>query len=78
MIICSSLFQAWYLLGLEDTIASKVDVLGVDGKRFFMEMAGAYNYSIVIYVMIFAGGVLLLLMDMGLDLRNILRRKQKL
>ena len=78
VIICSSLFQAWYLLGLEDTIASKVDVLGVDGKRFFMEMAGAYNYSIVIYVMIFAGGVLLLLMDMGLDLRNILRRKQKL
>ena len=78
VIICSSLFQAWYLLGLEDTISAKVDVLGVDGKRFFMEMAGAYNYSIVIYVMLFAGAVLLLLMDMGLDIRNILRRKQKI
>lgn len=75
VIICSSLFQAWYMLGLKDSLEAKVDVLGIDGKRFFVEMSWAYNYSVVIYVMLFIGAVLLLLMDTGLNFRKILRRK---
>lgn len=75
VIIASSLFQAWYMLGIKDSLEAKVDVLGADGKRFFVEMDWAYNYSVVIYVMLFIGAVLLILMDTGLNLRKIIRKK---
>ncbi len=77
VIILSSLFQAWYLLGLKDSLEAKVDLLGIDGKRYFVEMDWAYNYSIVIYVMLFVGAVVLILMDTGLNLRKIIRRKER-
>ncbi|MBQ9901856.1 MAG: hypothetical protein IJM51_05655 [Clostridia bacterium] len=77
VIIGVSLFQAWYMLGLQDTLAAKVDLLGVDGKRFFVEMDWAYNYSVVIYVMLFVGAVVLILMDTGLNFRRMLRRKER-
>ena len=76
VIICSSLFQAWYMLGIKDSLEEKVDVLGIDGKRFFVQMDWAYNYSVVIYVMLFVGAVILILMDTGLNLRRILRKKE--
>lgn len=76
MIICASLFQAWYMLGLKDSLEAKVDVLGIDGKRFFVQMDWAYNYSVVIYVMLFVGAVILILMDTGLNLRRMLRKKE--
>ena len=78
VIICSSLFQAWYMLGLKDSLEEKVDLLGIDGKRFFVEMNWAYNYSVVIYVLLFIGAVVLILMDTGLNFRRILRRKERL
>lgn len=77
VIIGASLFQAWYMLGLQDTLEAKVDLLGVDGKRFFVEMDWAYNYSVVIYVMLFIGAVVLILMDTGLNFRKMLRRKER-
>ena len=77
VIIGASLFQAWYMLGLQDTLEAKVDVLGIDGKRFFVEMDWAYNYSVVIYVMLFIGAVVLILMDTGLNFRRMLRRKDR-
>ena len=77
VIIAASLFQAWYMLGIQDTLESKVDVLGIDGKRFFVEMDWAYNYSVVIYVMLFIGAVVLILMDTGLNFRRMLRRKDR-
>jgi hypothetical protein len=76
VIICSSLFQAWYMLGLKDSLEAKVDVLGIDGKRFFVQMDWAYNYSVVIYVMLFIGAVILILLDTGLNLRRMLRKKE--
>ncbi len=76
VIICSSLFQAWYMLGLRDSLEEKVDMLGIDGKRFFVEMDWAYNYSVVIYVLLFVGAVILLLMDTGLNFKKMLRRKE--
>ena len=75
VIICSSLFQAWYMLGLRDSLEEKVDLLGIDGKRFFVEMDWAYNYSVVIYVLLFVGAIVLILMDTGLNFRRMLRRK---
>ena len=77
VIICSSLFQAWYMLGLKDSLEAKVDLLGVDGKRYFVEMDWAYNYSIVIYVMLFVGTVVLILLDTGLNLRKMIRKKEQ-
>lgn len=77
MIIVSSLFQAWYMLGLKDSLEAKVDLLGVDGKRYFVEMDWAYNYSIVIYVMLFVGAVVLILLDTGLNLRKMIRKKEQ-
>ena len=78
MIIGSSLFQAWYMLGLRDSLEEKVDLLGIDGKRFFVEMDWAYNYSVVIYVLLFIGAVVLILMDTGLNFRRILRKKDNI
>ena len=78
VIICSSLFQAWYMLGLRDSLEEKVDLLGMDGKRFFVEMDWAYNYSVVIYVLLFVGAVILILMDTGLNFKRMLRRKDKI
>ena len=77
VIICSALFEAWYMLGLQESLEAKVDLLGIDGKRFFLEMDWAYNYSVVIYVMLFVGAVALILMDTGLNFRKILRRKER-
>ena len=53
-----------------------MDVLGIDGKRFFVQMYWAYNYSVVIYVMLFIGAVILILLDTGLNLRRMLRKKE--
>ena len=75
VIIITSLFQVWYMLGLRDTLEEKVDLLGIDGKRFFLEMDWAYNYTVVIYVLLFVGAVALILMDTGLNFRRMLRRK---
>ena len=78
VIIGSSLFQAWYMLGLRDSLEEKVDLLGIDGKRFFVEMDWAYKYSVVIYVLLFIGAVVLILMDTGLNFRRILRKKDNI
>ena len=64
------------MLGLKDSLEAKVDVLGIDGKRFFVQMDWAYNYSVVIYVMLFIGAVILILLDTGLNLRRMLRKKE--
>ena len=65
------------MLGLKDSLEAKVDLLGVDGKRYFVEMDWAYNYSIVIYVMLFVGAVVLILLDTGLNLRKMIRKKEQ-
>ena len=69
VIIALSALQIWYLLGLPSTLEEQVNAFAAEvSKRITMEMGWAYNYSIMIYVLLALGGIVLLMMDAGISI----------
>ena len=76
VIIGLSALQIWYLLGIPTELEEHVDAFAAEvSRRMTMQMDWPYNYSIVIYVLLALGGLILLLIDSGLSLhRNAVRK----
>lgn len=74
-IIVLSAFQIWNLLGLTQTFEEHMYAFGAEvGKRFTMETGWAYNYSVMIYVLLLLGCIVLMLIDTGLAFRRSARK----
>lgn len=70
-IIGLSALQIWYLLGLPTALEEQVNAFAAEvSKRMTMEMGWAYNYSIMIYVLLLLGGVMLVLLDTGVAIHR--------
>lgn len=75
-IIGLSALQIWYLLGLPTTMEEQVNAFAAEvSKRMTMEMNWPYNYSIMIYILLLLGSVILVLIDTGLSIHKGILRK---
>ena len=71
-----SALAIWYLLGVPTTLEEQVNAFAAEvSRRMTMEMDWAYNYSIMIYILLALGGVVLLLIDTGITLHRGAVRK---
>lgn len=71
VIIGLSALQIWYLLGLPTTLEEQVNAFAAEvSKRMTMEMGWAYNYSIMIYVLLLLGGIVLIMIDTGIAIHR--------
>ncbi|MBQ1412730.1 MAG: hypothetical protein IIY93_06030 [Clostridia bacterium] len=76
-VIGLSALQIWYLLGLPTTMEEQVNAFGAEvSKRISLEMSWGYHYSIMIYVLLALGGVLLVLIDTGIAIHRSNRSNQ--
>lgn len=70
-VIVLSAMQIWYLLGLPGTLEEQINAFAAEvTKRITLEMGWAYNYSIMVYILLLLGGIVLLLVDTGLAVRR--------
>ena len=71
VIIGLSALQIWYLIGLPTTLEEQVNAFAAEvSKRMTMEMGWAYNYSIMIYVLLLLGGIVLVMVDTGIAIHR--------
>lgn len=71
VIIGLSALQIWYLLGLPSTLEEQINAFAAEvSKRMTMEMSWAYNYSIMIYVLLLLAGIVLVMIDTGIAVRR--------
>lgn len=76
-IIGLSALQIWYLLGLPTSLEEQVNAFAAEvSKRISLEMSWGYNYSIMIYILLLLGGVLLVLIDTGIAIHRSNRSNQ--
>lgn len=75
-IIGLSALAIWFLLGVPTTLEEQVNAFAAEvSRRMTLEMDWAYNYSIMIYILLALGGVVLLLIDTGISLHRGAVRK---
>lgn len=66
-----SALQIWYLLGLPGTLEEQVNAFAAEvSKRITLEMGWAYNYSVMIYILLLLGNIVLMMIDAGLTVRR--------
>lgn len=77
-VIVLSGLQIWYLLGLPSTLEEQVNAFAAEvAKRITLEMGWAYNYSIMIYILLLLGGIVLLMIDTGIAVRRGVVKRSK-
>lgn len=78
VVIVLSALQIWYLLGLSGTLEEQVNAFAAEvSKRLTLEMGWAYNYSIMVYILLLLGGIVLMLIDTGLAVRRGVVKRSK-
>lgn len=70
-IVGLSALQIWYLISLPNSLEEQVNAFAAEvSKRMTMEMGWGYNYSIMIYILLLLGGVILIMLDTGVAIRR--------